>query len=280
MSTLSPSRRATKQLRRKGIFHEHAVALGLAGALLSYGLGLTGDSAAGRFGTEDWIETSIREALLPVYATMIQIPRGDQAIMVAGFMESIPSLKQQNQSLAFDLQQFKLDQSSVLKDLMQEIRRLISINKNLTRDLGLFISNDENWKRTTALVDTRGGHSYDPNTRLREINAQVVRALKGVRSLSLRSKREQIATFDVEKRTVTTEPPGEVIRLDPGLNLMIVTAASEIIGDKRGRIRFYPDGKSTGGRINVELHGAKAAVHIDWATGEVSADAVEYFARS
>ena len=35
------------------------------------------------------------------------------------------------------------------------------------------------------------------------------------------------------------------------LDLKLYTAQSEIVDDKRGAIRFYPDGSSTGGRVTL-----------------------------
>ena len=40
--------------------------------------------------------------------------------------------------------------------------------------------------------------------------------------------------------------------------------------DKRGAIRFYPDGSSTGGRITVSSGERKFLVDVDWLTGRVS----------
>ncbi len=39
---------------------------------------------------------------------------------------------------------------------------------------------------------------------------------------------------------------------------------------KRGAIRFYPDGSSTGGRITVASGERKFLVDVDWLTGRVS----------
>ena len=59
------------------------------------------------------------------------------------------------------------------------------------------------------------------------------------------------------------------VPLDPALDIHLVTARSELVGDSEGGIRFYPDGSSTGGRIGLELSGDRAAINVEWSTGAV-----------
>ena len=39
--------------------------------------------------------------------------------------------------------------------------------------------------------------------------------------------------------------------------------------DSIGRIRFYPDGTSTGGRVTLTGSGAKYDILVDWLSGRV-----------
>jgi general secretion pathway protein H len=50
----------------------------------------------------------------------------------------------------------------------------------------------------------------------------------------------------------------------------LIVSESERLGPKGGSIRFYPDGSSTGGRIEVRAAGADWAVDVDWLTGRVA----------
>ena len=54
------------------------------------------------------------------------------------------------------------------------------------------------------------------------------------------------------------------------LELKLYTAQSEIVDDRRGAIRFYPDGSSTGGRVTVAAGERRLLVDVDWLTGRVS----------
>jgi len=54
------------------------------------------------------------------------------------------------------------------------------------------------------------------------------------------------------------------------LELKLYAAQSEVSSERRGSIRFYPDGSSTGGRITVAAGERKYLVDVDWLTGRVS----------
>jgi general secretion pathway protein H len=54
------------------------------------------------------------------------------------------------------------------------------------------------------------------------------------------------------------------------LELKLYTAQRDIVGDKIGAIRFFPDGGSTGGRITLAAGERKYDVDVDWLTGRVT----------
>jgi general secretion pathway protein H len=54
------------------------------------------------------------------------------------------------------------------------------------------------------------------------------------------------------------------------LELKLFTAQTEAVSERKGAIRFYPDGSSTGGRITVASGERKYLVDVDWLTGRVS----------
>jgi general secretion pathway protein H len=51
--------------------------------------------------------------------------------------------------------------------------------------------------------------------------------------------------------------------------ISLVTARSELDTDRVGKIRFFPDGTSTGGRITLARGERKYGVDINWLTGQV-----------
>ncbi len=58
--------------------------------------------------------------------------------------------------------------------------------------------------------------------------------------------------------------------LPAGLRLSLLTGRGDVVAPGLGRVRFFPDGSSTGGRIDIESSARKMAVGIDWLSGRVS----------
>jgi general secretion pathway protein H len=96
---------------------------------------------------------------------------------------------------------------------------------------------------------------------------QIARRLDNTRTEALVSKRERTVTIDVESGLLREGSEGELVQLHPGLELSLDTARSEIIDEQSGRIRFFPDGSSTGGRIRLQNDKGGATVTVDWSTG-------------
>ena len=96
---------------------------------------------------------------------------------------------------------------------------------------------------------------------------QIARRLDNTRDEALASKQERTVTIDVEDGLFREGSGGELVQLDPGLELSLDTARSELINEQSGRIRFFPDGSSTGGRIRLQNGKTGATVTVDWSTG-------------
>jgi len=95
--------------------------------------------------------------------------------------------------------------------------------------------------------------------------------LRQARSEAVVSNRSQVFALDVDARVFRSgdRPP---VRLDDEIALSFRTVRAEVLEDGVGRIRFFPDGSSTGGLIRVS-HGAwEAEVRSDWLTGLVTVD--------
>ena len=52
--------------------------------------------------------------------------------------------------------------------------------------------------------------------------------------------------------------------------MKLFTAQSDLVSDKIGAIRFFPDGGSNGGRVTVFAGERKYEVDVDWLTGRVA----------
>jgi general secretion pathway protein H len=97
----------------------------------------------------------------------------------------------------------------------------------------------------------------------------VAAGLRDARGTAIATQESTALTLDLDKRSF--EVPGRRSRALPArLDLKLYTAQSEIVDDRRGAIRFYPDGSSTGGRVTVASGERKLLVDVDWLTGRVT----------
>ena len=74
--------------------------------------------------------------------------------------------------------------------------------------------------------------------------------------------------MDVEKRRFEIDG-GTGRDLPEGIGVKLFTARSELLDGDRGRIRFFPDGSSTGGRVTLASGERRYFVDVDWLTGLV-----------
>ena len=103
----------------------------------------------------------------------------------------------------------------------------------------------------------------------RQSARNMVAALRYTRTQAILKKSEQVFTVDLEERAY--EAPGRKrVELPEGVELQLTTAASEVVDENIGAIRFFPDGGSTGGRVDLNVNGREYIVNIAWLTGEAS----------
>lgn len=102
--------------------------------------------------------------------------------------------------------------------------------------------------------------------------ARVNAAARGVVA-TLRLARARAMERNME--TVVSLDPGAGLiqfshgqwQLPPGVHVVLTFAESEARG-AAGGLRFYPDGQSSGGEINLRLDERRARVTVSWFTGE------------
>jgi general secretion pathway protein H len=101
----------------------------------------------------------------------------------------------------------------------------------------------------------------------------VADGLRQTRSRAMLENRPQTFALDVEARRFRPGDGQPLRQLDRGIALSLLTARSEVAGEAIGRIRFFPDGSATGGRVRLALEDHEAEVGVDWLTGDVAIDA-------
>jgi general secretion pathway protein H len=102
----------------------------------------------------------------------------------------------------------------------------------------------------------------------RQAVRDVITALASARYSAVNSGRAQDVAVDPAANTI--EVNGERTRLPDAVSLT-VQSARELNRDRRGVIRFYPEGGSSGGDIDLEQAGGRGVrVSVDWLVGRVS----------
>ena len=94
--------------------------------------------------------------------------------------------------------------------------------------------------------------------------------LRQAQTMAITTRRDASLTLDMDAREYTLPGETEARHLPKGIDLKLYTAQSEVSSERKGAIRFYPDGSSTGGRITLSVGERKYLVDVDWLTGRVS----------
>ena len=96
-------------------------------------------------------------------------------------------------------------------------------------------------------------------------------SLRHTRSQAILHREEKFLEIDLEKRSYTA-PGRSAVVLPESMELKLLTAQSEASSDKVGRIRFFSDGGSTGGRVTLISGEREWKVKVSWLTGEIELD--------
>ncbi len=96
----------------------------------------------------------------------------------------------------------------------------------------------------------------------------LVAALRYTRGRAIVRGEQQALDIDVANNTYRA-PDRPLVRLPKDMRLTLTTAETEQTAATSGRIRFFPDGASTGGHIAVLLGRREWRINVNWLTGEV-----------
>jgi len=107
-------------------------------------------------------------------------------------------------------------------------------------------------------------------TELKGAAREVAAGLRFARSGAVASRQETRLVLDLEHRTFRIDRDARLHTLPKLVDLKLFTAQSDLVDEKTGAIRFYPDGGSNGGRITIAAGERKYEVDVDWLTGRVA----------
>jgi general secretion pathway protein H len=111
------------------------------------------------------------------------------------------------------------------------------------------------------------GRNMD-GAKIRAATRDLTAALRYTRGQAIVKHEQRALEIDVDARTY--QAPGRpVVELPKGLDMKLLTAASEQSSDSKASIRFFPDGSSSGGRVTLLRKSYEWRIEIAWLTGEV-----------
>jgi general secretion pathway protein H len=105
---------------------------------------------------------------------------------------------------------------------------------------------------------------------LKGATREVAAGLRLARSEALATRMETRVMLDLENRSFQVERDPRTHALPKQIELKLFTAQSDLVSDKVGAIRFFPDGGSNGGRVTLVAGERKFNVDVDWLTGRVA----------
>ena len=124
-----------------------------------------------------------------------------------------------------------------------------------------------------GLVGTSMARSVS-SAEARAASRKLVASLRYTRARAIIDKKEQVFQVDTENRTYQA-PGRKQITLPKGVDVSITTARSEFTSESVSGIRFFPDGGSTGGHIELLVNGREYRVNVAWLTGETQMERAE-----
>jgi len=124
-----------------------------------------------------------------------------------------------------------------------------------------------------ALVGTSISRSIS-GAEMRTAARKVAANLRYTRTQAILKKSEQVFIVDSEAKTYQA-PERELVELPEEMRVALTTARSELTGENAGGIRFYPDGGSTGGWVELESDNRIYKVSVAWLTGETSVELMD-----
>ena len=98
----------------------------------------------------------------------------------------------------------------------------------------------------------------------------VATGLRIARDVAINTKREAVLSLDMENRQFTLPNNAKLHKLHELLDVKLYTAQADLISEKVGTIRFFPDGSSNGGRVTVGTGERGFEIDVDWLTGHVT----------
>lgn len=114
-------------------------------------------------------------------------------------------------------------------------------------------------------------------TEIRGSVRQLASGLRAARSEAITRQVEGTVTLDLAERRFRVSGRSREGQLPDAeaAEIKLYTAQEELLDEDTGRIRFFPDGSSTGGHVSFMDERVEYRVNVDWLTGRVDIEELD-----
>ncbi|MDO9422764.1 MAG: GspH/FimT family protein [Methylobacter sp.] len=111
--------------------------------------------------------------------------------------------------------------------------------------------------------------SGSDSTEIKAAARDIVSALRYARGQALMTHQEATVAVDLGGNSYTVSGRDKLYKIPETIDITVVTAQTELVGEGAANIRFFADGSSTGGRITLERGNVSWKIDINWLTGQI-----------
>lgn len=112
------------------------------------------------------------------------------------------------------------------------------------------------------------------DAQLKTASLMAASRLRDIRSGAMISGTDRVAVIDVVSKSIEFSNGISPLKLPLSIDLDVMSADSERLSPTAAGIRFFPNGSSTGGTINLRSRDKAYEIRINWLTGRVSSAAI------
>ena len=106
---------------------------------------------------------------------------------------------------------------------------------------------------------------------LRKTARDVMSSLRHARSIAVMQQKPMVWKMDVETKKFWIDGVGfKSKKMNKSIDAKLHTAESEVVNQNVGGVRFFPDGSSTGGKVDLIYKKQKYVVNVEWISGRIS----------
>jgi len=109
-----------------------------------------------------------------------------------------------------------------------------------------------------------------PGAQFKQTAREMTVTLRQARQEAMTRGRDAIVSFDLDARSYGPSPGGARRNWGERLVLEVQVPESQMRAGEQPSIVFYPDGSSSGARIELAQGGKRMAIQVDWLAGSVT----------